>query len=123
MKSNKQTLLDRLSEIHESIELIEDWSDFVTQSSDFMLTPYGVMVFNACVMRLQVIGENVGRLLKDDGQPLKDFDSIPWQAIYNMRNLISHEYTNIDEEIVYSVIKEDLLPLKKVIEEITEKYS
>ena len=55
MKFDKLTLLDRLSEIHESIELIEDWSSFANQPSDFMLSSHGVMAFNACVMRLQVI--------------------------------------------------------------------
>lgn len=122
MRNSKLTLLDKLAEIHESIELIEDWSSFATQPLDFMVSPYGVMAFNACVMRLQVIGENVGKLLKDENQPLSGYDSILWQAIYSMRNLISHEYSNIDEEVVYSVIKSDLLPLKKAIESMMEKY-
>ena len=62
MKSNNLTILDRLNEIIESIELIEEWSNFATNASDFMLSPNGVMAFNACVMRLQVIGEDVGKL-------------------------------------------------------------
>lgn len=60
MKSNNLTILDRLNEIIESIELIEEWSRFAANASDFMLSPNGVMAFNACVMRLQVIGEDVG---------------------------------------------------------------
>ena len=35
-----------------------------------------------------------------------------------MRNFISHEYANIDEEIVYDVIKEDLPKMQKVVKEI-----
>lgn len=121
MKTDKFTVLDRLAEILESINLIEEWSGFVKVTSDFMTSPHGVMAFNACVMRLQVIGEDVGKLLNDESQPLKGYDAIPWLAIYNMRNLISHEYSNIDEEIVCSVIKEDLPDLKEVIAEIYEK--
>lgn len=56
MKSNALTILDRLNEILESIELIDEWSRFATNASDFMMSPNGVMAFNACVMRLQVIG-------------------------------------------------------------------
>lgn len=122
MKTNRLTLLDRLSEIIESIELIEEWSEFANDSSDFMMSPRGVMAFNACVMRLQVIGEDVGKLIKDESQPLRGYDSIPWQAIYNMRNIISHEYSNIDEEVVFLVIKGDLPKLKQTIEEIQGKY-
>ena len=121
MKSNNLTILDRLNEIIESIELIEEWSNFATNASDFMLSPNGVMAFNACVMRLQVIGEDVGKLLRDESKPLQGYDSIPWHAIYNMRNLISHEYSNIDEDIVFSVIKEHLQPLKETIDRIIKK--
>ena len=35
-----------------------------------------------------------------------------------MRNFISHEYANIDEEIVYDVIKEDLPKMQKAVKEI-----
>ncbi|MDY3847216.1 MAG: HepT-like ribonuclease domain-containing protein [Prevotella sp.] len=118
MKSNNLTILDRLNEIIESIELIEEWSRFAANASDFMLSPNGVMAFNACVMRLQVIGEDVGKLLRDESKPLEGYDSIPWHAIYNMRNFISHEYSNIDEDIVFSVIKEHLQPLKDTVERI-----
>ena len=93
MKSNSLTILDRLNEILESIKLIDEWSRFATNASDFMIPPNGVMAFNACVMRLQVIGENVGKLLRDECKPLEGYDNIPWQAIYNMRNFISHEYS------------------------------
>ena len=90
--------------------------------NDFMSSSNGVMAFNACVMRFQVIGEHIGKLLKNDAKPLDDYTNIPWNAIYGMRNIISHEYANIDEEIIVSVIKEDLPPLKEAIVKLLEKY-
>ena len=39
-----------------------------------------------------------------------------------MRNIISHEYGNVDETIVVSVINEDLPKLKAVIKELLSKY-
>ena len=68
-----------------------------------------------------MIGEHVGKLLKDETNPLNDYPQIPWLAIYDMRNLISHEYANIDEEIVFLVIKNDLPELKAVITELLSK--
>lgn len=115
MSENQQTLKDRLMEINESIELIWDWSDGMTSSHEFMLSPNRVMAFNACVMRLQVIGEHVGRLLKTNPKILDKYPQIPWHAIYGMRNLISHEYANINENIVVDVITNELKPLKCVI--------
>lgn len=109
---------DRLEDILDSIELIEEWSKGMTELSDVMISPNRVMAFNACVMRLQVIGEHVGKLLKEGSKPLEKYENIPWNAIYGLRNIISHEYANIDETIVVSVINDDLPPLKSVIKEM-----
>ena len=122
MSDNQLTIRDRLEVILESIELIQEWSKGRTTVNDFMNSPIGVMAFNACVMRFQVIGEHVGKLLKDDSKLLDVYQDIPWQAIYGLRNIISHEYANIDEDIIVSVINDDLAPLKSVIEELLKNY-
>ena len=61
MSDNQFTIRDRLDSILESITLIQEWSNGRNTVHDYMLTPMGVMAFNACVMRLQVIGEQVGK--------------------------------------------------------------
>ena len=122
MYNKDLAIKDRLEEILESIHLIQEWSNGMTELYDFMTSPGRVMAFNACVMRLQVIGEHVGKLLKDDSKPLDAYQNIPWQAIYGMRNIISHEYANIDEDIIVSVINDDLGPLKSAIEDLLKKY-
>ena len=120
MSDNQLTLHDRLEDILESINLIQEWSEGRTTVNDFMTTPTGVMAFNACVMRLQIIGEHVGKLLKNENKPLDAYPNIPWNAIYGLRNIISHEYANIDEDIIVSVINDDLFPLKETIESLIE---
>ena len=122
MSDNQFTIHDRLDSILESINLIQEWSKDRKTVHDFMVTSTGVMAFNACVMRLQVIGEQVGKLLKNTENPLSVFPEIPWNAIYGMRNFVSHEYANIDEEIIVSTIIDDLPPLKAAIESLLKKY-
>ena len=46
MSDNQLTIHDRLEEILESINLIQEWSKGRTSVDDFMLSPTGVMVFN-----------------------------------------------------------------------------
>ena len=121
MSEHDLTIRDRLEDILESIGLIEEWSQGMTELHDFMISPGRVMAFNACVMRLQVIGEHVGKLLKENANPLECYPEIPWQAIYGMRNIIAHEYGNIDEAIVVSVINDDLPKLKAVIKDLLSK--
>ena len=122
MSDNQLTIHDRLEDILDSINLIQEWSDGRTCVNDFMSSSTGVMAFNACVMRFQVIGEHIGKLLKNEMKPLEAYSSIPWNAIYGLRNIISHEYANIDEEIIVSVINDDLPSLKDVIEKLLEKF-
>ena len=122
MSERDLTIKDRLEDILESIGLIEEWSQGMTELHDFMISPGRVMAFNACVMRLQVIGEHVGQLLKEQSKPLESYTEIPWQAIYGMRNIISHEYGNVDETIVVSVINDDLPKLKAIIKDLLSQY-
>lgn len=105
----------RLQEILESIEYIQQWSSMINAPDDFLTTMDGVMRFNACVMRLQVIGENVGKLMKSIPEILEMHNEIPWKAVYDMRNFISHEYSNLDETLIFDTIKNDLPVLKSII--------
>ncbi len=123
MYNDMLEIRDRLEAILESIELIQEWSEGMTELHDYMISPSRVMAFNACVMRLQVIGEHVGKLMREDGRPLDNYKEIPWHAIYGLRNIISHEYANIDEDIIVSAINEDLPKLKAVVKELLCRYS
>lgn len=117
-RSSRYTLKDRLEQIAESIDLVIDRCENVHTANEFLLSPENVMKFDSCVMRLQAIGEQVGKILKEDNCPFNDFPDIPWVAAYDMRNFISHEYASVDETIVFDVIKEDLPRMKVAVKKI-----
>ena len=114
MYKKHYTVQDRLLQIAESIAIIEDRCKDIHCSNDFLISPANMTIFDSCVMRLQAIGEQVGKLLKEENSPLLAYADIPWRAIYDMRNLISHEYANIDEEIIFSTIKESLFCTRRI---------
>jgi uncharacterized protein with HEPN domain len=122
MSDNSTTIHDRLEDILDSINLIQEWTVDRKTVGDYMSSSTGVMAFNACVMRLQVIGEHVGKLLNSTQMPLDAYPQIPWHAIYGLRNVISHEYANIDEDIIVSVINDDLEPLKVAVKDLLKKF-
>lgn len=115
-------ILTHLQEILESIDFAVLYAKDISSADEFLMSPSGMMKLDACTMRLQVIGEHVGKLMKYESKPLTNYPQIPWHAIYGLRNLISHEYANIDEAIVFSTIKNDLTKLKEVIIEIQKKH-
>ena len=45
----------------------------------------------------------------------------PWREIVNMRNFIVHGYNVVDKNEVWSVIQDDLQPLKQQIENYIEE--
>ena len=121
-KKSQYTVKDRLEQISESIDLIVSRCENIYSANDFLLSPDNVMKFDSCVMRLQAIGEQIGKILKEENCPFDKYPEIPWLAAYDMRNFISHEYANVDEEIVFDVIKKDLPRMQKAVKEILLAY-
>lgn len=121
-KGSRYTVKDRLEQIEESIELVISRCENIHEANEFLLSPDNMMKFYSCVMRLQAIGEQIGKILKEDDCPFNKYPDIPWMATYDMRNFISHEYANIDEAIVFDVIKEDLPRMQEVVKNILLDY-
>ena len=121
-KKSLYTIKDRLEQIAESIELVISRCENVNEANDFLLSPDSMMKFDSCVMRLQAIGEQIGKILKEDNCPFDKYPEIPWVAAYDMRNFISHEYANIDEAIVFDFIKEELPRMQEAVKKILLEY-
>ena len=59
------------------------------------------------------IGELVSRLSEETMEKNR---KIPWRAIKAMRNLHAHDYENVDLEIVWNTLTEDIPVLKEQLE-------
>ncbi len=67
---------------------------------------------------VQVIGEAAQRVSKEFQQ---DHAQIPWREITGMRNRIVHDYLNVDEDVVWQVVRGDLPELAKIIQGVIPK--
>ena len=61
---------------------------------------------NAVAMCVLQIGELSNHLTEDFRQATAD--DIPWKQIRGLRNVVAHEYGNIDEESLWETITEDI---------------
>ena len=67
-------------------------------------------------MRLQTIGEYVKKIDdKTNKQLLPKYPQVPWVKVIGQRNIISHEYSAVDEEKIFITIKKHLPPLKSTV--------
>jgi len=103
-----------LNHILESIVLLEKYFTGVTKEqfddSDEK--------HDLAVRRLEVIGE-AARNIPEDFK--KQHPDIPWRDIGDMRNVLIHEYFDVDYDIVWKTYTQFIPPLKKQIEEILQK--
>lgn len=70
---------------------------------------------DAIIRQIEIVGE-ASRQLSDDFQ--EEHDSIPWSDIIGMRNRIAHDYMNVDLNIVWEVIHNDLPTLKSSVQRL-----
>jgi uncharacterized protein with HEPN domain len=64
---------------------------------------------------LQVIGEAARRVSPDFRAT---YPTIPWKAIVGMRSKVVHDYLNVDEDVVWNTVKNDLASLVVELEKI-----
>lgn len=73
---------------------------------------------DAVIRRIEIIGEATKRLEKD----FKDqYSEIPWRKMAGMRDVLVHEYDQIDLDLVWEVIIKDLPILKKSVQIVLDQ--
>jgi uncharacterized protein with HEPN domain len=75
------------------------------------------MLQDAVVRQLEIVGEATRNV--SDNFRRRD-RSIPWGQIVGMRNRIAHDYLNVDMEIVWDIVSQDLPLLKTRITKLLE---
>lgn len=110
---------DRLEQIRESISLINKWCSPYQSEDDFLCSPTGMAMLDASILRLQIIGESIRSI--DDmtkGELLSHYPSIPWRNIIGLRNIISHDYANVNYSMIVKIIKNNLQDLDYTVSNI-----
>ena len=85
---------------------------------------FGMTILDACILRIQVIGETIKSIDdKTKGNLFSLYPEIPWKKIIGLRNIISHEYANIDYDVIWLVMTQHLLTLSTTINKIRTDLS
>lgn len=111
-----------LTKIEMAIDRILKRSETILSSDDFLISPNGVERMESICMLLIAIGESIKRLDKETNkQLLSQYPEIDWKGIMGMRDIIAHHYFDIDAEVVFDVMKNDLPMVKIVIDKMIAK--
>lgn len=69
----------------------------------------------ALVKSIEIMGEAAAKVTE---QTKGELSQIPWARIVGMRNRLIHAYYDINVDVVWSTVKEDLPPLIEQLEKI-----
>lgn len=70
-----------------------------------------------CIIRVEIIGEAVNRILKVD----KDFPIENAKQIIGTRNRIIHSYDNISDEVLWTIVCRELPKLKLQVDQLIKQ--
>lgn len=71
------------------------------------------ILLDSMLFRLIQVSENAKKLSE---KYKEEHATVPWLAIYGLRNRIVHDYGNVDLNVVYSTLKDDIPKLLALIE-------
>ena len=114
----KELLIDKFLDVVECIDIIESRFIEIKTPEDFVESANGIEKLDSIAMRLQVIGEIIGKINKTESQLLNLYPEVKWDDIIGMRNVISHAYMEIDHNIIYKTCKTHLPVLKETVQKI-----
>lgn len=97
-----------------SIERIKEY----TRELDYRKFENNFLVVDAVARNFEIIGEAARKIPKDIQNK---YPAVPWEKMYRLRNIVSHEYFRIDHETLWEIatkhLPKNVADLKVVLEE------
>ena len=113
-----EIILENFHLMLESLELIKIRFSKINHPDDFVSNDNGVLILDAIAMRLQVVGELLKKNDKKDKFLLQNYPEINWKNIMRLRDIVSHHYEKVDNEIIFDICKNHLPGLQRTIQKI-----
>jgi uncharacterized protein with HEPN domain len=113
---DKLLIFEALQNMEEMLQpLLEGTSD-ITTVNDLLISPEGVLRLRGICMSLQTVGETVKSIDKrTNGTLLPNYPEIDWRNVMRMRDIIAHHYFDINADLVFDTLRQDVPNLLNVI--------
>lgn len=119
---DEELLYYSLQRIAAAIERIINNSRFIDNSEYYLLSPAGMERLESTCMLLLAVGEGIKGIDKmTNKQLLPNYPEVDWKGAMGIRDIIAHHYFDIDEAIVFEVVKNKLPGMLKTINKMLEE--
>ncbi|MFO8234481.1 MAG: DUF86 domain-containing protein [Bacteroidales bacterium] len=102
-----------IDHIQESIDKIEQY----LSGKDYDAFSKNSLIQDAIVRQLEIIGEATKRI---SGKLKEDNPHVPWSDMAGMRDVLIHDYIDVDLDIVWKTASESIIELKKLLNSISQ---
>ena len=118
---DKELVLEVLGQVQTASQTILERFESVEAVSDFTDSPAGCEKLDSICMLLIVIGESLKKLDKiTDASLLPKYSQIDWKKAKGLRDIITHQYFDVNAEAIFDVCKTKIKPLCDTITQIIE---
>lgn len=101
----------------EAIHRIERRTAGLSNANDFLSSDEGLDKLDAVCMMLIALGESCKQLDKQtEGHLLPHYPDTDWKGVKGIRDVMSHQYFDINAEIIYSVCRNHIAQVKTTLE-------
>lgn len=115
----KEHVLHLLQKIGTTLERIIANSKEIDSYNFYYLTSAGMERLESTCMLLIAIGESIKGVDKLTNKGLlTQFPKVDWKGAMGIRDIIAHHYFDLDAEIVYNVVKENLPEMLVTVKEM-----
>ncbi len=118
---DKELVLEVLGQIRMASQRILSRFKPVKTVADFTDSPAGQEKLDSICMLLIAIGESLKKLDKiTQGSLLPKYSQIDWQKAKGLRDIISHQYFDVNAEAIFDVCQTKIKTLSDTITKILE---
>lgn len=112
-----QMVYETLKNISTAITRLQERTAQIHTVDDFLQSPVGMEKLDAACMVVIALGEAVKTLDKlTEKHLLPTYPSIDWKKVMGARDIMAHHYFEVDADEIFSIVKNDLEPLKHAID-------
>lgn len=111
--------INTLDSIQETIDQLIDWNGRIQSIDEYYTSQINMQLLAANCTLITAIGEGINRINRILPAFLEsNFSEIQWHAIIGMRNHIAHGYFELDADLVFEAVKNDIPALREVLQKV-----
>jgi uncharacterized protein with HEPN domain len=118
---DSELLREKLIQISEALDRVARRFEGIHSADDFLVSEHGMDMLDGICMMLIAVGENFKSIDRmTDSQLLEQYPEVNWRGVKGVRDMISHQYFNIDAEEIHYICSHDLEKLRTTVERMIQ---